>query len=560
MNHTTAAGKGDDAERNRSAVSRRRLLRTTVAGAVGAVVGLAGGGGPIASGSAVAQDGGPVPEGPTVGLDTVAEGFEQPVDFATPSGDDRRFVVDRPGQVYVVDADGRREESFVDVSDRMTPVEGEQGLLGLAFHPEFGSNGRFFLRYSAPSTDETPDSYSHTAVLAEFRANDDRTVGRPDTERRLLEVPQPQSNHNAGALGFGPDGYLYVPFGDGGRANDVGTGHAEDWYDENEGGNGQDVTENLLGSVLRIDVDSEGEDRPYDIPDDNPLVGEAGLDEQFAWGFRNPWRMGFSNGELYVGDVGQNRYEEVDRVVKGGNYGWNVKEGTHCFSTGDEADECPDSTPSDVRDGEPLRDPVIEYPHSRDGESIGISVIGGYVYDGTIDALGGRFVFGDYSQDGSPQGSLFAATPAEEGLWQFEKLTIAGAEDGELGGYLLDVGRDDDGELYALTAGGDLGGAVHRIVPSRGSPESTGAANDSTSTNGTTGTDGATVGNRTTGAATKTVDEGRTTLTETAGAGAGTEIESRAGEGTSAGEGAGFGVVAAFAGLAIVVVRRLAGE
>ena len=557
-------------------MSRRRLLRTTTAGAVGAVAGVAGGSGSVTTASAAAQDGGPVPEGPTVALDTVAEGFEQPVDFATPSGDDRQFVVDRPGQVYVVGPDGRRGEPFIDVSGRMTPVEGEKGLLGLAFHPEFGANGRFFLRYSAPSTDETPDTHSHTAVLAEFRADDDRTAGRPDTERRLLEVPQPQSNHNAGALAFGPDGYLYIPFGDGGGANDVGTGHVADWYDENEGGNGQDVTENLLGSVLRIDVDSEGENGPYAIPEDNPLVGEEGLDEQYAWGFRNPWRIGFSDGELYVGDVGQDRYEEVDRVVKGGNYGWNVREGTHCFGTGDESAECPGSTPPDVRGGEPLREPVIEYPHSRDGEPIGLSVIGGYVYDNeTIPGLEGKYVFGDYSQDGSPQGSLFAATPTNEGLWGFEKLTIAGAEDGELGGHLLDISRDDAGELYALTSAGDLGGAVHQIVPSRGSPGTTGTANASASTNGTTGTDGAAVGNRTTGAVTEaargTADGDRTNRTETdggsaggmagaTGTGAGTELESRAANGTSAGEGAGFGVVAALAGLAVGVARRLAGE
>ena len=578
MNHTTATGEADAPETDGPAVSRRRLLRTAAVGAVGAVAGAAGGGGSVTTASAAAQDGGPVPEGPTIALDTVAEGFEQPVDFATPSGDDRQFVVDRPGQVYVVNADGRREEPFIDVGGRMTPVEGEQGLLGLAFHPEFGSNGRFYLRYSAPSTDETPDSYSHTAVLAEFRANDDRTAGRPDTERRLLEVPEPQSNHNAGALGFGPDGYLYVPFGDGGRADDVGTGHAADWYEENEGGNGQDVTENLLGSIVRIDVDGEENGKPYAIPEDNPLVGEAGLDEQFAWGFRNPWRMGFSKGELYVGDVGQNRYEEVDRVVKGGNYGWNVREGTHCFSTGDEPAECPESTPPSVRGGEPLRDPVIEYPHSRDGEPIGVSVIGGYVYDGTVDALGGRYVFGDYSQDGA-QGALFAATPAEEGSWEFEQLVIAGAEDGALGGYLLDIGRDDAGELYALTAGGDLGGAAHRIVPSRGASGATGAANASTSANGTTDIDRTTVGNRTTGTATETAtgtaDEERPTGVETNGSGAGgtdgadgtsdtagegTGTESRTATGTSTGEGAGFGVVAALAALAIGVARRLADE
>ena len=456
MNHTTATGETDAPEADGPAVSRRRLLRTAAAGAVGAVAGAAGGGGSVTTASAAAQDGGPVPEGPTIALDTVAEGFEQPVDFATPSGDDRQFVVDRPGQVYVVNADGRREEPFIDVSGRMTPVEGEQGLLGLAFHPEFGSNGRFYLRYSAPSTDETPDSYSHTAVLAEFRANDDRTAGQLDTERRLLEVPEPQSNHNAGALGFGPDGYLYVPFGDGGRADDVGTGHAADWY-ANNGGNGQDVRETLLGSVLRIDVDSEEDGNPYAIPDGNPLVGEPGLNEQFAWGFRNPWRMSFSDGTLFVVDVGESNYEEVNIVEKGENYGWNVREGNHCYNTGSPADPptvCPERTPPDVRGGEPLVDPIVEYPHVYEGNDVGLAVIGGHVYDGdAIPALQGRYVFGDYSESGGPCGSLFAAIPPvdDDGTWSLEELRVAGGPEGSLDAYLLGVGQDAAGECYALT-------------------------------------------------------------------------------------------------------------
>jgi glucose/arabinose dehydrogenase len=556
--NTTTATAADTAERDCSAVTRRRLLRTTAASVVAGVVGY-----DSTTASATAQDAGPVPTGPTVALEPVAEGFEMPIDFATPSGDDRRFVVDRPGQIYVVGSDGRREEPFIDISDRMAAVEGEQGLLGLAFHPDFGTNGRFYLRYSAPPTDEIPDTHSHTAVLAEFRANGDRTAARPNSERRLLEVPEPQSNHNAGALGFGPDGYLYVPFGDGGAANDVGTGHVEDWYDANDGGNGQDVTENFLGSILRIDIDSRAGDKPYGIPDDNPLVGEDGLDEQFAWGFRNPWRMGFSDGTLYVGDVGQNRYEEVDRVVEGGNYGWNVREGTHCFSTGEGSAECPDTTPQNVRGGEPLRDPVIEYPHSRDGETIGISVIGGYVYDGAIDALAGRYVFGDYSQDGSPQGSLFAATPSEDGLWAFEKLEIAGADAGELGGYLIDIGRDDAGELYALTAGGDLGGAVHKLVSSGESMETAENATASASVNGTAertdATTGTAPGTEANGSAANDAN-GTGGANGTAASGESAETGTKTETETSTGAGPGFGVVAVLSGLASVVAYLLAGE
>ena len=514
-----------------SLASRRQFLGTV---AVGTLAGVAGRVGGTRIGGAAETQSGAIPPGPTIGLETVTDGVTEPTDFGVPPGSDRRFVIERSGQVYAFGPEGRLGEPFLDISDRMTPVEGEQGLLGIAFHPDFQQNGKFYLRYSAPPTEETPETHSHTSVLAEFHTNDDRTAGRPDSERRLLKVSQPQSNHNAGAVAFGPDGYLYVPFGDGGKAHDVGTGHASDWYERNEGGNGQDVTENLLGSILRIDVDNREDGKPYAIPDDNPLVGKPGLDEQFAWGFRNPWRMGFSNGELFVGDVGQNRYEEVDIVRKGGNYGWNVREGTHCFdasSPQSSPDQCPDSTPPGVRGGEPLRAPVIEYPHTEGGESIGKSVICGYIYNGAIDALGGRYVFGDYVGEDS-QGVLFAAAPADEGLWPFERVQVEG---GELGGSLLAIGRDNDGELYALTTGGERDGAIYRLIP-------TASASGSSKTRQRTqsGTDSV---------------QSRQTGTD-GGASAGMET----GEGASASEGPGFGALAALAGLAGVAVRLLGGS
>ena len=498
-----------------TSASRRRFLGLT---AGTAALTLAGGRARASS----FQQRSPVPRGPTVGLDTVADGFEQPIDFAPGPGGDRRFVLERTGQMYTV-ASNAQGKPFLDISDRMTPVEGEQGLLGLAFHPDFRENGKFYLRYSGPPTDDTPTTHSHVAVLAEFRATDDLSAGRPDTERRLLEVPEPQSNHNAGAVAFGPDDYLYVPFGDGGAANDMGTGHASDWYGALDGGNGQDVTENFLGSMLRIDVDSRTGDKPYGIPDDNPLVGKEGLDEHFAWGLRNPWRMGFSDGTLYVADVGQDRYEEVNVVEKGKNYGWNVREGTHCFSPNGDITSCPTETPPDVRGGERLVGPIIEYPHMRNDEPIGSSVIGGYVSKGGVESLDSQYVFGDYSiRAGKPQGSLFVADPSQNGLRSFEKLRIAGARNGELNAHLIAIGRDGAGELYALTAGGDLGGGVHKLVPAP-------AANRAR--NGTAGASTTARGNRTnaTGAA----------------------------NGTSSTEGAGFGVLAALAGLAALVARAL---
>ena len=555
-----------------SMASRRRFLGTAAVGALAGVAGCIGG---TRTGSATStQSDGAISQGPAIGLETVSDGFSEPIDFAVPPDDDRRFVLEREGQVYALSANGQRGEPFLDISDRMAEITGERGLLGIAFHPEFDANGKFYLRYSAPLSGDAPDGFSHTAVLSEFRASDDGSTGRPDSERVLLEVPEPQDNHNAGAVTFGPDGYLYVPFGDGGAAHDVGSGHVSDWYDANDGGNGQDVTENFLGSILRIDVDSREDGKPYAIPEDNPLVGREGLSEQYAWGFRNPWRMGFSGGELYVADVGQNRYEEVDRVVKGGNYGWNVKEGTHCFSASDPAgspDGCPDSTPGGVRGGEPLRDPVIEYPHTRGGESIGVSVIGGYIYEGTIDALRGKYVFGDYIGDGTG-GVLFAATPTEEGLWSIERLQVEGVGGPGVGGSLIAIGRDNAGELYALTTDSERSGAVHRLVSTGGS-ESGGASNttnttsatatstattetDSEPTRQTTGTD-TTAMTGETGTARRGTPVDRPTQTESVSRTSGDTTQNSE---TSSSEGPGFGALAALAGLAGIAARVLGGE
>ncbi|WP_255194956.1 PQQ-dependent sugar dehydrogenase [Halorarius litoreus] len=378
-----------------------------------------------------------------VALQPVATGLSAPVDVVFPSAD-HRYVAEQSGIVYVQTETA--DEPLLDLRDRVE-TGGEKGLLGLALHPS--DETRLFVRYSAPSRSGTPANYSHTFVLAEFTLSADGMTADPDSERTLLEIPQPQSNHNAGSIVFGPDGYLYVGVGDGGAGGDRGTGHADDWYDAVDGGNGQDVTENLLGSVLRLDVDAG---TPYAVPDDNPLVGRDGLDEQFAWGFRNPWRMSFDGDDLYVADVGQSAYEEVSLVEKGSNYGWNVREATHCFGP----EPCPES--ASVRGGEPLVDPVIEYPHSG-GDVNGISVIGGYVYRGAaLPGLHGRYVFGDLNAGGR----LFVATPTESGLWPLQVLPVAESDTENLG-RLLSFGRDLDGELYALAVG-ESGAGVYRIV------------------------------------------------------------------------------------------------
>jgi len=330
----------------------------------------------------------------------------------------------------------------------------ERGLLGIAFHPDYPDTRLVYVRYSAPSREGTPGGYSHTFVLAEFAVGSNGLSARPDTERTVLEIPQPQGNHNAGAIAFGPDGYLHVGVGDGGAANDTGTGHVADWYDGNSGGNGQDVTENLLGSVLRIDVDGRGGEKPYGVPDDNPLVGEDGLDEHYAWGLRNPWGMSFAGEDLLVADVGQNRFEEINVVESGGNYGWNVREGRRCFGS----EECPGTDP----DGRELRDPVVTYSHSGPDPS-GVAVVGGHVYRGdSIPTLRGTYVFGDWRADGS----LFVATPGGGGEWP---VSVVDAEPASELANLLALGRDRSGEVYALTTqqSGVTGqtGAVHRLVP-----------------------------------------------------------------------------------------------
>jgi glucose/arabinose dehydrogenase len=384
-----------------------------------------------------------------VALATVADDLDTPVDVAFAHDADRQYVAEQRGVVRVLEDGDRRSTPLLDLSDAV--VTGyEAGLLGLALHPEFADNRRLFVRYSAPPREGTPDGYSHTFVLAEFRVADDGLTARRDSERAVLTIPEPQSNHNAGSLAFGPDGYLYVGVGDGGSADDQGRGHVEDWYDAVAGGNGQDVTENRLGSVLRIDVDDRPDGDPYGVPDGNPLVGAPGLDEHYAWGFRNPWRIAFDGEALYVGDVGQNRYEEVNEVRAGGNYGWNVREGAHCFG----AEDCVDGTPSDVRGGEPLIDPVVEYPHS-DAAVSGVSVITGNVYRGSaVPGLRGAFVFGDLRA----RGRLFVAEPRSDDEWPTRVLPVADADALQR---VFSFQRHD-GELYVLGSGDD-GGAVHRL-------------------------------------------------------------------------------------------------
>ncbi len=414
-----------------------------------------------------------------IALESVAEGLTAPLGLTAPPDDTGRlFVVDQAGMIRVIAADGELlDRPFLDVRDRMVDLQedfDERGLLGMAFHPGYADNGRLFVYYSAPLREAAPDDWNHTGRLAEYTvSSDDPNVVDPGSERILLEVDEPQFNHNGGQVLFGPGGYLYVSLGDGGGANDVGTGHPPI-------GNGQDRT-TLLGAILRIDVD--GGD-PYGIPPDNPFVGESGRDEIYAYGLRNPFRMSFDAGgdrALYVGDVGQDLWEEIDIVEAGGNYGWNLREGTHCFDP-DQPGTPPASCPDEGPNGAPLIGPVIEYGHPGQPSPIGLSVIGGFVYRGdTAPKLSGGYVFGDWSASFSePGGVLLAAMPDGDGLWPIHRLAIEDRQDGELGAYLLGFGTDADGELYVLTTRntGPVGstGAVHRMVSS-GSSDASGGVN-----------------------------------------------------------------------------------
>ena len=395
----------------------------------------------------------------SVGLRLVAEGLTQPVVLVQPNDHSGRlFVADQTGVIRIINADGTlRPEPFLDIGARMVrlnPFYDERGLLGLAFHPNYRRNGRFFVYYSVPLRAGAPAGFDHTSEIAEFHVSGDPNRADPSSERAILFVDKPQANHNGGTIAFGPeDGYLYISIGDGGGADDDGPGHVEDWYAANRGGNGQDVTHNLLGNILRIDVDRGA---PYAIPRSNPFVGKDGLDEIYAYGFRNPWRFSFDMKEdhtLIAGDAGQNRWEEVSVVRKGGNYGWNVKEGTHCFDTENPHADRP-SCPSAMPGGTPLIDPVIEYKNAGQPGGVGVTVVGGVVYRGhAIDHLKGRYVYGDWSQTfvGPPTGQLFVASPRGRGMWPTQKLFISTSPDGELHHRVLAFGQNRKGEVYLLT-------------------------------------------------------------------------------------------------------------
>jgi glucose/arabinose dehydrogenase len=293
------------------------------------------------------------------------------------------------------------------------------------------------------------------------------------SERVLLNEPHPQFNHNGGTIAFGPDGYLYISIGDGGNKNDIGPGHVEDWYAFNAGGNAQDIEQNLMGNFLRIDVNTTSAGKAYGIPSDNPFVGKPGRDEIYAYGFRNPFRFSFDMGgsrRLLSMDAGQSRYEEIDVVEKGGNYGWNVKEGDECFNAANEfleVEDCPSVDPM----GNRLIDPVIQVNNWLNPEGgRATTIIAGEVYRGnSIPGFHGKYIFGTFSQTPtSANGELFIATPGGSGsMWNYQELELA-SHPNDIGYYLKGFGKDLQGEVYltvstALGPSGS-GGKVFKLV------------------------------------------------------------------------------------------------
>ncbi len=402
---------------------------------------------------------------PKIRLEPISENqIVAPVGI-THSGDGsgRLFVTDQRGTIQILQDGSLISEPFLDIESRLVPERAgfdERGLLGLAFHPDYGQEdsagfGRFYVYYSASdpsSPGTTTEPVNHRSVIAEYRVSaTNPNLADPSSEKILMTFQQPQFNHNAGYLGFGPDGYLYITTGDGGSSNDNNAGHTGGDPTQPSGvlGNAQDRSK-LLGKVLRIDVDgTNGPGGVYGIPDDNPFVGAVGVREEiFAYGLRNPWRATFDDGpggtgRFFVADVGQAEVEEVNLVEAGGNYGWRIREGTQEFDN----TVVPDPPV-------PLIDPIATYAHPGVDNGmleIGLSVTGGAVYRGSrFPQLQGTYIFGDWSGGfAQPSGTLLALEETAAGTFDLSILDVEGGN--PLSEYIQAFGSDESGEIYLAT-------------------------------------------------------------------------------------------------------------
>lgn len=353
---------------------------------------------------------------------TVAEAFPglsftRPVDIQV-AGDGKIFVVEQRGVISMVSgvSENKTKSIFLDIASKVRDQGNEEGLLGLAVHPDFATNGFFFVNYTASNPQRT--------VVSRYQAvGSDLSQANASSELVLLEIEQPFSNHNGGQLAFGPDGYLYIATGDGGSSGDPRN-------------NSQDLS-NLLGAILRIDVNTSAGGRNYGIPADNPFADntQGFREEIFAYGLRNPWRFSFDSetGELWTGDVGQNSLEEINLVEKGGNYGWRIMEGTSCFN------------PDSGCDQTGLEMPVYEYNRSQ-GD---VAVTGGYIYRGSeIPQLRGNYIYGDFAS-----GRIWALDVSDANNPTNRELTRVSFG-------ISSFGLDSSNELFIC----GFDGKIHRLI------------------------------------------------------------------------------------------------